>query len=68
MKSIIQHLKVFRKDNTKDASRLPSHGIDSWKKDIGDRLRYSAAELRNHIAKAVEVECVTFAIVGSHKR
>lgn len=46
---------MFENDNTTNASTLPFHGIDVWKKAIGRRLRYSAAELRKNVEKAVGV-------------
>ncbi|KAF9646512.1 hypothetical protein BDM02DRAFT_3008899 [Thelephora ganbajun] len=50
-KSNLRYLQVFRDDDSK-ASGLPYHGIESWKKAIGERLRYSAVELRKNIDKA----------------
>lgn len=48
VKSRIKQLKVFQKDDTKSAS---SHDIYSWKKAIGEKLRYSATELRKNLEK-----------------
>ena len=56
VKSSIKQLKVFQNDNAKNASILPFHGIDLWRKAIGDRLRYSGIELRKSIEKVDGVE------------
>lgn len=52
IKASIKRLKVFQNDNTADASTQVFQGIDSWKKAIGDRLRYKSAELRKNVEKA----------------
>jgi hypothetical protein len=48
VKANIKYLKVFQKDDA-------ANGIDSWKKAVGRRLRYSATELRKNIERATGV-------------
>jgi len=51
-KDSLRYLHVFRNDDDSGASKLPYQSIDSWKKAIGERLRYSGVELRKNADKA----------------
>lgn len=52
VKDSLKVLHVFRKDNTQQTSGLPHPDMESWKKEIGERLRYSSAELRKSVDQA----------------
>ena len=52
VKDGIRSLNVFQKDNTQQTSGQPHPDMESWKKEIGERLRYSSTELRKNVVQA----------------
>ena len=49
VKDGVKSLHVFRKDNTQQTS---GPDMEAWKKEIGERLRYSSSELRKSVDQA----------------
>ena len=56
LKANILYLGMFRNDDATRELSLPLHDTSSWKKAIGERLKYSALELRKNVEKAFEVD------------
>ena len=55
LKANILYLEVFRNDDATRVLSPPLHDTGSWKKAIGERLKYDALELRKNVEKAVGI-------------